>query len=790
MRHFNILLMILGQMAPLSGVLAITPPGVAHWDSNLEDRLQQALKDKGENYQARSEHLSSDGSPRFINHLIREDSPYLLQHAHNPVNWYAWSAEAFEKARKENKPIFLSIGYSTCHWCHVMEHESFENIEIARYLNQNFIAIKVDRELHPDVDETYMTAIQLTNGQGGWPSSSFLMPDGKPFHGATYFPPEKFLQLLHRINDLWNERQDELHAQANHLAKAVADINTSKHQAESLDTTLNQATSDSMMSRHDDLQGGFGTAPKFPNETFLLFLLDAAMRDQDHNQLEALTRTLHFMGQGGIYDQIAGGFHRYATDPGWLIPHFEKMLYNQAWLGLVYARAWQLTGNDFFERITRQTLDYVLREMTAPDGGFYSATDADSEGEEGLYFLWTTEQIKTLLTESDAQFIIDLYQLTERGNFEGKNILNLPESLVEFISSNELNAVEFYQRLDGLVKQLWHQREKRIAPLRDDKVITSWNGFMIATLAEASTILSEPRYLSAAEKAADFLWSKHHAPKGKLWRATLNSKATVTGVVQDYASLGNGFLSLYDATQEPHYLERSESIAKTMIEIFHDEQAGGFYTSPAESDVPLIARPKEATDGALPSTNTQALNLLVGLSSRTDDPSYQHLADRTLASFAGAVKQAPMAYASLLQAARLFREGSTNSIQYTAAGSVFVKASLIDDHLSVVLNIKHGWHINSDTPLNKELIPTVLSLKKSTRTLDVDYPPSQLVELDFQDQALSVFEGDVVLQGKLSKSDREDSSFYRVVAVELKLQACNEKACLPPEIITMHVPYH
>ncbi len=449
----------------------------------LKQTLKQAREDKKGHYPTRTEHLQEGGDPTYTNRLILEDSPYLLQHAHNPVDWHPWGAEAFEVAKRENKPIFLSIGYSTCHWCHVMEKESFENPAIASVINQHFIAIKVDRERRPDVDKTYMNAVMLLTGSGGWPMSSFLTSDGNPFFGGTYYPPDLFKNLLLRVAEVWSQQREQLMAQGERVSVAVSQLTSHQAKVGSLgkDAVL-RATTD-ILSTHDPIRGGFGKAPKFPQESQLLFLLNEAERNDNEQALEALRVTLDAMSRGGIYDQVGGGFHRYSTDDRWLVPHFEKMLYNQAHLGRVYLRAWRLTGDPLYRRIATQTFDYVLRDMTSPDGAFYSATDADSEGEEGIYFLWSTDQISKSLSPPDAELAIALFGVTDNGNFEGRNILHMPMPLDDFAKQNNLTTNELLMRLDTIRKQLYLSRESRELPLRDEKIITAWNGMMISSLA-------------------------------------------------------------------------------------------------------------------------------------------------------------------------------------------------------------------------------------------------------------------------------------------------------------------
>ena len=403
-------------MAIGSTAYADNPPNVLQ-SAALQQQLQAALAAKGGEYRPRTEHLHPDGSPLYTNRLILEDSPYLLQHAHNPVDWHPWGPAAFTKARAENKPVFLSIGYSTCHWCHVMERESFENLEVARFLNEHFVAIKIDGERRPDIDSIYMTAVQLITGRGGWPMSSFLNLEAETFFGGTYFPRDQFLDLLERVEVAWREDRQEVEQQASLVAAKVRSVTRSADVAGTVDDDVVQTAVAGWQRQHDALLGGFGVAPKFPNEPRYLFLLDHALRTDDKDTRDLIHFDLQAMARGGIFDQVGGGFHRYSTDPEWLVPHFEKMLYNQAQLARVYAQGWRLTGDENLARVARQTLDYVLRDMTAADGGFYSATDADSPGGEGLFFLWTPEQMRTALTPANADLAIEFFGVTASGNF-------------------------------------------------------------------------------------------------------------------------------------------------------------------------------------------------------------------------------------------------------------------------------------------------------------------------------------------------------------------------------------
>jgi uncharacterized protein YyaL (SSP411 family) len=753
----------------------------------LQQRLQQSLAAKGANYKPRTEHLQADGKPVYLNRLILEDSPYLIQHAHNPVNWYSWGDEAFAAAKHENKPIFLSIGYSTCHWCHVMEEESFDNPKVAEILNQHFISIKVDREQRPDIDSAYMSAVMMITQHGGWPMSSFLTPEGKTFFGGTYFPPDRFSELLLQIAQAWEQQPDQLKTQADRIAQAVANYNEAKAKGDAITDALTKQAVQANLESFDARFGGFSPAPKFPNEPTLLFLLDQNRRHIDKSVATALRKTLDAMAQGGIYDQIGGGFARYATDTHWLIPHFEKMLYNQALLARAYTQSWQQTGNQADQRVACQTLNYVLRDMTTPAHGFYSATDADSEGEEGLFFLWTTEQINTLLKADDAAFVIKLFGMSKQGNFEGQNILNLPVSLSTFAQQNKLAITDVYQRLDKIREIMRVEREKRIHPLRDDKVVTAWNGMMITTLAEAGYALQEPRYTSAAIKAADFLWTIHRKQDNALWRASLNNNASIPASQEDYAYLAEAFLTLYDVSGETQWLDRAKTLTDTMLEKFWDSKEGGFFMNELSQAVPILARPKDLNDGAIPSGNSVALRVLAMLTRRTDDLSYDNRARNTLGALAASVKSYPASYGYLLMGRDELEHGATGNIQYAAKGAVRIIGEMTQDRLvTISLAMKSGWHINAHKPLDADLIPTTITLSATESgwsLQSVVYPAPVTKTLQFQQQPLALYENTVSLQAQI----KPKAEHHHLIPLQINLQACNDKHCLAPETITLQI---
>lgn len=749
----------------------------------ISQQLQKALDNKGESYRPRTEHLDGAGKPLFTNRLILQDSPYLLQHAHNPVDWYGWGEQAFAAAKAQDKPIFLSIGYSTCHWCHVMERESFEDLEIANYLNEHFIAIKVDRELRPDIDASYMNAVMLIAGRGGWPMSSFLTSDGRTFHGGTYFPPDHFLQLLGSVEQAWHTQQPQIFEQATAISAAVAQMSAASEQALAIGPeTLDQATT-AILARFDDFQGGFSQAPKFPNEPLLFLLLNQLQRAPDAAIQEAVESTLDAMAQGGIYDQIAGGFHRYSTDNAWLVPHFEKMLYNQAHLSRIYLQAWQLTAKPEYQRVVRQTLDYVLREMTAETGGFYSATDADSEGEEGLFFLWTEREISSALPEDEAALMLDLYQITEHGNFENSNILSRAGSLEHYAEQNNLDPQLLIDRVAANNASLWQSRQSRIAPLRDDKILSAWNGMMISSFALAGELLGEPRYTAAATRAADFIWATHYdGETQQLARASLEGKASVAASQEDYAYLAESYLMLYDSSGDKRWLKRAQALNSTLQRDFWDRENGGYYMSAENNTLTPMGRSKSSADSAIPSGNSVALHLLQKLNRRSESFEHEAQANKLIAARSASIAEHPSAYAYLLSAIADMQLGEMGPTQYAAKGHVAVRSTL-DEHntLRVQLSVDEGWHVNADKPLQDYLIATTLKSAgngESTSLNTVRYPQPVLKKLGFQRETLALFEADIEITSP---------HFKHAERAELRLQACSDKVCLAPETVKLSV---
>jgi uncharacterized protein YyaL (SSP411 family) len=580
---------------------------------------------------------------QFTNHLINESSPYLLQHAHNPVDWYPWGEEAFAVARRENKPILLSIGYSACHWCHVMAHESFEDEEIAKLMNENFVNIKVDREERPDLDQIYMNAVQMMTHHGGWPMTVFLTPDAVPFYGGTYFPPQDrynipgFPRILISVADAFRERQDEIRANSVSLINELRRLSETGGSDHPIETELLDAAYVGVVRSYDSINGGFGGAPKFPPAMTLEFLLRTYVRTGNREALEMVKFTCGKMANGGMYDQLGGGFHRYSTDARWLVPHFEKMLYDNALLSRLYLHYFQVSGEQSARETVEGILDYVLREMTHPDGGFYSTQDADSEGHEGKFFVWNIKEIQQTLGEKAAAAFSAYYNITEGGNFEGKNIPNVTQSNGEIAAS-----------LKESRRKLFELREKRIKPDRDEKILTAWNGLMFASFAEAGVVLNRPDYTDAARRNAEFVLS-NLGENGRLLRTWKDGRAKFNAYLEDYAFLSEGLLTLFETTGESRWLKEALALGDRMIEEFWDDESGGFYFT-GKSHESLIVRSKDYFDNATPSGNSVAAMVLLRLAALTGRENYRLLATAVLREIGDQIRRYPSGFGYALSA--------------------------------------------------------------------------------------------------------------------------------------------
>ena len=600
------------------------------------------------------------------NRLAHETSPYLLQHAHNPVDWHPWGDEAFARARAEDKPILLSIGYSACHWCHVMERECFEDPDIAALMNASFVNVKVDREERPDVDDVYMRAVQLMIGRGGWPLTVFLTPDGKPFHGGTYFPPVDrhgmpgFPRVLDGIARAYRERPED-------VAKAVAQLLDGVQRADeaapgdaALDPTLPRRAAEALLRHVDEAHGGLGDAPKFPHTRVFQLLLRQWRATQRQDLRDAVELTCRRMADGGIYDQVGGGFHRYSVDARWLVPHFEKMLYDNAEIPRLYLELYQATGDPAHRRVVEETLDYLLREMRHPDGGFHSATDADSEGEEGKFFVWTPSEVAAVIDPRDVELVCRYWDITDEGNFEGKNIAHVTLTVEQTAMCFGRSPDDVARTLASARQRLYAARRLRVPPACDDKILTSWNALLIGTLADAGRVLDEARYVTAAAAAAEFLWTRVRRD-GRLLHGWAKGLAKQDAFLDDHAFLASALLDLYEATGDTLHLGRARELIDVLEARFHDDAAGGYFFAPHDGQS-LIVRTKSGTDGSIPSGNGVAGLTLLRLHNLTGDERFRARAEEILRLYHAGATQNPFGYTTWLEALERWSEGATEVI--------------------------------------------------------------------------------------------------------------------------------
>ncbi|MDB5331909.1 MAG: hypothetical protein JWP03_3060 [Phycisphaerales bacterium] len=747
-------------------------------------------------------------SHRHTNRLAQESSPYLLQHAHNPVDWYSWGPEAFEAARREDKPIFLSVGYSTCYWCHVMERQSFENEAVAAEMNKRFINIKVDREERPDVDQLYMTAVQVLTRQGGWPMSVFLTPDLRPFYGGTYFPPTDmygrpgFVTLLRGIEDAYRNRPADVEKTANQIIEIVGQL--SEPLAPQAPITVDQGFIDALVKRstadYDPRYGGFGGAPKFPRETLLELVLvylqsadDAGRQPQFTDFKSQILSSLDALAAGGIRDQLGGGFHRYSTDAQWLVPHFEIMLYDNAMLAWCYVEAYRQTREPRYAAVARGIFDFILREMTSPDGAFYTAFDAEVDAQEGLSYLWTAPEIEQVLGREDSKVFAKVYGVDRGPNFADphhgngvadKNILFLPRPMAEAARELGTDVAALEARLTPMRQKLLTVRAKRKQPLLDTKIITSWNALMIRAFAYGGQVLGDAQYTAAATASAEFLFRNHERPDGTLLRTSREGKAKYEGFLDDYAFLAQALLALRDATGADMWKDRAGKVASAMLDRFGDPETGGFYfTDKSAGDV--LVRQKTATDSPLPSGNAVAAMVLLELG-------HVAAARATLAIFAQQMESQGEGMSAMVQAAQQFlrraepftvsAEAQADadrplSPQQIAQGVVSVSTSWRGPaELLVRLDILPGFHINAhEVEGDVPLIATALTLGDDAAAT-VEYPPGREMGFAFADKPIRVYDGDVTIVVRFGSPRREGMS----AKLALSYQACDERACLPP----------
>ena len=663
-RYLNALLLILTTGAMCLNVWLVI--GITLAGELKKPEEAKELMKKRENDRRVPQKPESMPEKEYHNKLIFEKSPYLLQHAHNPVNWYPWGPEAFRLAQKKDKPIFLSIGYSTCHWCHVMEHESFEDPEVATLMNDVFVSIKVDREERPDIDSVYMMVCQMLTGSGGWPLTILMTPDKKPFYAATYIPKVPrfgrigMVDLIPRVTEMWATRRSEMLNSANQITESISAASREMSPSatgEALDESTLNLTHEQLSMRFDEQYGGFGSAPKFPTPHNLLFLLRYWRRTSGEGALEMVEKTLQEMRRGGIYDHVGFGFHRYSTDSRWLVPHFEKMLYDQALLAMGYTEAYQATGKKEYEETAREVFTYVLRDMMQPEGGFYSAEDADSEGVEGKYYVWTFKEAQQALAPEEATLIVKVFNIRKDGNFmeqptregTGSNILHLRKSVKELASDLKVSEEALQRRLKAIRQKLFDYREKRVHPHKDDKILTDWNGLMIAALAKGAQVFEESEYAEAAERAVDFILKTMRTPGGRLLHRYRDGQAGIPAHINDYAFLIWGLLELYEATFEVSYLETALDLNKDLIKHFWDEDCGGFYSTADDSEK-LLVRHKEIYDGAIPSGNSVAMLNLLRLGRLTAKSDLEEKAATIGGVFSESISESPSAHTQFMAA--------------------------------------------------------------------------------------------------------------------------------------------
>ncbi|QDU39448.1 disulfide bond corrector protein DsbC [Maioricimonas rarisocia] len=780
------------------------------------------------------------------NRLARESSPYLLLHAHNPVDWYPWGPEAFERARREDKPIFLSIGYSTCFWCHVMERKVFSNEEIAEYMNEHFVCVKVDREERPDVDDLYMLALQVyfqavgSSQGGGWPLSLFLTPAGEPIAGGTYFPPEDlpgrpgFPSVMQRVHDLWMTRRADIERGATMIAREVRRLSRPGLNLKlvPLSTDLVNASVEAVKGSYDPEHGGFDfnpqapAGPKFPSPPKLQLVQVRIPQDMSGKLAEMLDHTLDRMAAGGIRDHLGGGFHRYSVDREWQVPHFEKMLYDNAQLAQVYVAAFQRTSRTSYRDIASETFDFVLHDLTDPAGGFYSALDAETDGIEGKYYVWSPEEVTSILGAEDAKVFSAVYGLDQPQVFEHGYVLRQRDALADVADRLQLPVSELQLKLDGMRAKMLAARGQRPQLLRDDKVLTSWNGLMIRALADGGRILREQKYVDAAEKAALFILRQMRDEEGRLYRSWRNGKAHLNAYLDDYAFLVDGLLALHTATKDDKWLNAARRLTDDQIAMYWDEAGHGFFFT-ADHHEELLARPKNAYDSVLPSGNSVSARNLVRLARLTGEARYRELAEKTLQAFMPKLQETPggLAYLAVATHDYLAAFGPSDGVgseglfaetpadtptpddEKTAraerlkpfavlpeeeaakhdkvSGSAYLSVARLPAggkcEVAIVLSVKETWHINANPPQPDYVLPTevIVSASHGTELAGINYPEGHAFMVEGFDEPLSVYEGKVILRGVLTVPE-EAAGQIEELELLVRYQACNDKTCQRP----------
>ena len=724
----------------------------------------------GRNTLAAPAHAANRPEQTATNRLADSSSPYLLQHACNPVLWHPWDEQAFLLAQSTHRPIFLSIGYATCHWCHVMARESFEDPVIADFLNRHFVPIKVDREQLPDVDNYYMIACSLLSGQGGWPLSAFLTPQGKPFYAATYWPPQQFIHYLSQINQLWHNSREQLEREAEQVIDTIRELNQPEKATGNPSLALTRDAVEQLLESVDPQYGGFNSAPKFPRESALNLMLDWSVRKGDRHCWQAVQKSLDGMIRGALFDHVGGGFHRYTTDNRWQMPHFEKMLFNQAQLASLYLRSWQLGGNRLHRHSTELTLQFVLQQMRREDGLFYSAIDADSEGSEGRYYSWSRKELARSLSADECQRATRMLTLNTIAELENRSLFTLRPGIAETLAE-DAEALEFLESIRQRLQQL---RQQRIPPLVDDKVVTAWNAMVITTLAEAAILLGERQYHQAAEKAASALWHQHRVKDNLLWRDSREGRHGVVASQEDYAWFCRACLSVYDLTEDDCWLQRAEELNQEMREHFWDNRSGGFFLSDSN---PLLPGPsRQLDDNAYPAGNSVAYEVLLMLNQRSGKPHYLHRADQLLNNMQANVQRYPSAYSYLLRLLAQRLEGSRESLQYGAAGALRLLLRRRGKNFELSLSLLDGWQLQAHDTRDERRMGLQLNLSGAT----IEYPDANDSLLE-NGEVMPLYSGRVIIRGSLHNITTP------APLLQVRYQACNQRHCLPPEIRVMQL---
>ena len=707
----------------------------------------------------------ADDNPRMTN----SSSPYLRSHSNDLVRWYEWGDEAFKRARDNNLPLFVSFGYTACHWCHVMQEKHFNNEAIATVINDRFVPVLVDREQRTALDDTYMLVTELLTQRGGWPNNMFLTPDLKPFYGTGYIPPDDFSGLLGNVTQSWTQEKPAVLAEGDRLATLLDGYLNRQQEAKNLSPELMADAAKTLAGQFDAFSGGLGQGPKFFRPTVLAFMLQQAERSGDELVLDAVERTLQSGLSGGIHDHIEGGFHRYAIDPGWRVPHFEKMLNDQALNTEVYLTAYRLTGKPEYAATARKTIEYVLADLTSPEGAFFTARDADSEGEEGTYYVWTPEQLEAVLGKQDAEFALDTFGLIADGDMAGKVILNLDGVQGQPVP-----------QLDQIFAKLAEARKPRQKPVRDQKILANWNGMMIASVAQAAILFDDARYRDVAVKAGNFIWTRMRNKNGVLYRSHYEGINDVEGELDDYAQMVRAYLFVHDATGDKTWLQRSKVLMSQMRQNFQDTETGDFFGT---REAAGFARTKPRSDVDQPSGNGVALDAMARLVQRAGTPELRRATEQAIAALSGIAADTPTSGASILSAADSFLHGQTGILQFAGNGVVKARLTLGNDRKSLVvrLEVADGWHINSHAPLEDYLVATNLQIagNEAAKSVAVSYPEPETKKLAFNQKPMAL------LENKVEITARFKEVVSGPVEAQLQVQTCSDEICLLPETLRL-----